>query len=316
MAVNSVALIGYGYWGKKLYKYLTESPRFNLKLIYFRSLSDKTDEQISLEYGHKFVGSLEGIWKDASILSVVIATPVGSHFELTKLALENNKNVFVEKPMAQTFEDCNHLMELAKNRGLKLSTEYTYTFSKALKKAQCLVEEGAIGALEGMQILIKQMGRFLPYDITTLLGSHALSILDMFFPLDRCGFTLHPIQMTEKRNTGVIITFVSESSNFRGTIDITSHCPVREKRVIIYGEKGTIIYDPMKEDCLQVTQYARTPYLREMELFDGQQSFQYDENQNLKNAVDYFADSLETENLTNAVSASRVTQVLQSLGAQ
>src|SRR6185295_18263658 len=52
---------------------------------------------------------------------VHILTPPASHCALTLEALAMGCHVFVEKPMADTVEECSRMMEEAKGRGLVLS---------------------------------------------------------------------------------------------------------------------------------------------------------------------------------------------------
>lgn len=51
---------------------------------------------------------------------VVIATPTQTHFEIAKFALENDINVFVEKPIVSKLEQFKELLDIANNRKLNL----------------------------------------------------------------------------------------------------------------------------------------------------------------------------------------------------
>ena len=45
--------------------------------------------------------------------AVAVVTPVWTHYELAKAALENGKHVFVEKPFTSTSQQAEELIELA-----------------------------------------------------------------------------------------------------------------------------------------------------------------------------------------------------------
>ena len=64
--------------------------------------------------------------------SVVVATPIGCHYDIVKTALTLGKNVFCEKPLTIEPELAEELIELSKKNNLALVTDYTYTFSKWL----------------------------------------------------------------------------------------------------------------------------------------------------------------------------------------
>jgi predicted dehydrogenase len=47
---------------------------------------------------------------------VAIVTPVFAHYEIAKTALENGKDVFIEKPFTATVEQAKHLLDLANQK--------------------------------------------------------------------------------------------------------------------------------------------------------------------------------------------------------
>ena len=116
------ALIGCGYWGSKLKRYIEENQNFNLKYI-CNSRSD-----------------LNEVWNDKQITAVVVATPNETHYPIVKSALLHGKNVLTEKPLALKTEECEELKQIASDNNLLLMVEYTYTFSEALKQAQNMVQ--------------------------------------------------------------------------------------------------------------------------------------------------------------------------------
>jgi len=169
-----IALIGYGYWGTKLKGYIEDNGNFNIKRI-CRSKDN-----------------LSEVWGDKSISAVVIATPNHTHYEITRQALISGKHVLVEKPLALEWKQCLELAELAAKSNLILSVEYTHTFSRALRMASRMAREG-IGTLLGGDMSVRHLGRFGGGSVYWLLGSHMLSILSMFVPLDKLTYRKHDI---------------------------------------------------------------------------------------------------------------------------
>ena len=133
---HDVALIGYGYWGKKLFSYLRESEQFNLCYVQLRRLEGWDVGDILREYGPEFVSSLETIWSDEAVQSVVIATPIDTHFELALEALSRGKHVLVEKPLVLSKGEVWLLRRTAAAGKLCLMTDFTWTFSEGLQHAQ------------------------------------------------------------------------------------------------------------------------------------------------------------------------------------
>ena len=72
-------------------------------------------------------------------------TPVWTHFELAKAALENGKHVFVEKPFTSTSAQAEQLIELAARKNLQIMVDHTFLFSGAVRKIRQLVDDGTLG---------------------------------------------------------------------------------------------------------------------------------------------------------------------------
>ena len=312
MNKKNIALLGYGYWGKKLYSYLKKSEQFHLKYVHFRSLKNLTQENIGKEYGAEFVPDIERVWRDEDVGQVVIATPIITHYALTKQALMNNKNVLVEKPITMTGQEAHELQSLAKEKKKVLMTEYTFTFSKALKMAQKMINEGVIGDLKSIDVFIRQLGRFTDYDVYALIGSHALSIINLFLPLNTMQFSAQTTMVTNDVITSGIITFQTKDARVKGFIDLSLHCPDSEKKVFIYGEQGTIIYDCMVPDSVKLSVYRQDKNVLDPDLIREEKSFQIDESHNLRLALEDFFEGLRNrqDNLEGSVA---VTEVLDAL---
>jgi len=313
MKKEKIALIGYGYWGKKLYGYLQESPQFDLVYVHFRSLKKLSLEKIHADYGKEFVPDIETIWENKEVAHVVISTPVNTHFALAQEALLHKKNILVEKPLTLTEEEACSLRSIAKKEGLCIMTEYVFTFSKALEKAREIVLSGQLGAVKSIQIFLKQLGRFLDYDVFVVLGSHALSMLDLFVPLHQCRFSAQALMDTKDIVTAGIISFSSQEEDLVGTIDVSLHCPQRDKRMIIYGEKGTLVYDLFAEKTLSYTLYKTGDSDNLRDLIEKEESFSFDESHNLRYALENFYDVVKGKKESNLESAIAVTSVLESL---
>jgi len=80
--------------------------------------------------------------------AVVISLPNFLHLESVKLALENGLNVFVEKPLARTTEECKEILRSVKKSGRKLMVGHCMRFFDVIEKMKRIVEKGQIGKLE------------------------------------------------------------------------------------------------------------------------------------------------------------------------
>ena len=67
--------------------------------------------------------------RSPDIDAVAIITPVWTHYELAKKALENGKHVFIEKPFTSNSAQAQELIDLAAQKNLKIMVDHTFLFT-------------------------------------------------------------------------------------------------------------------------------------------------------------------------------------------
>src|SRR5258706_14367901 len=87
------------------------------------------------------------ILKSPNVDAIAVITPVWTHYELAKAALEHGKHVFVEKPFTSTSAQASELIELAARKNLKIMVDHTFLFTGAVRKIRELNDNGALGDL-------------------------------------------------------------------------------------------------------------------------------------------------------------------------
>jgi myo-inositol 2-dehydrogenase/D-chiro-inositol 1-dehydrogenase len=80
--------------------------------------------------------------------AVIITLPNFLHFECIQLALEAGLDVFVEKPMANTVEECREIVKLVEKSGRKLMVGHCMRFIDAIETMKENKDKGRIGDLE------------------------------------------------------------------------------------------------------------------------------------------------------------------------
>lgn len=293
MSRISVVLIGCGYWGSKLKKYIETNKNFNLKYV--------CDSK----------SNLSEAWEDNDVDAVVIATPNNTHHKLTKQALMSGKHVMVEKPLALTTKECIYLQSLASEKRKTLLTEYTYTFSRGLKKAVGIVKNGWLGDLVAVDMSVKHLGRFGGGSVYWLLGSHMLSVLDMLYPIKDLDFKRKDIFVNEGEVESGIISFGGAIS---GQISLSLNYPWKEPYVVFYCKNGTIKYVPEEKISLISVKYARRIWT--INIPKKVDTYEFDEKNNLRFAVSEFYDCIKGHKKDNITRAVEITRILEDLAKE
>lgn len=281
--MNNLALIGNGYWGSIIKKYISEF--FELKYV----ADSKFDKNI--------------IWKDDEIAGVIVATPIETHYKIIKEALENGKHVFSEKPVTLKHSEACELEKIAKKNELRIGVDYVHTFSKLVGQISNYIEE--IGGIKYIEMSTKHLGRFMDQDVYWLLASHHLSVLDMFMDIDKIDFKFEDhLYYNDLCTTGSII--------FNGgRLDVSTNFPGKEMLINFYGEYGTIKYRPL-ENQMVVTLYNKKYKLLPKDLTEEEIIIDSDEQNNLKYAIEYFKDLIDFKADSNLSSAIKITKILES----
>ena len=117
---------------------------------------------------------------------MAIATPVGTHFELAKRALESGRHVWLEKPMTETVAQAEALIELAQKKQKVLLVDHTFVYTGAVRKIKELIDQGELGELIYYDSTRVNLGLF-QQDVNVIwdLAPHDISIMDFLMPFKK-----------------------------------------------------------------------------------------------------------------------------------
>ena len=177
-ATVRVGVVGYGYWGPNIVRNL-----HGLGGSTVATVCDRDAEALARAHraypGLRLTPDYSEIVKAPDIDAVAVVTPVWSHYDLAREALENGKHVFVEKPFTSTPEQAETLIELADRKNLKIMVDHTFLFSGAVRKIREIVDAGTLGPLYYFDSTRVNLGLF-QHDVSVVwdLAPHDLSIMD------------------------------------------------------------------------------------------------------------------------------------------
>jgi len=177
-ATIRLGVIGYGYWGPNIVR--NAAGLQSCDLVAICDKSEKALQRAGRVYpGVQLTTDFDQILKSPDIDAVAVVTPVWTHFDLAKAALENGKHVFVEKPFTSSSAQAEELIELAARKNLKIMVDHTFLFSGAVRKIREIVDAGTLGPLYYFDSTRVNLGLF-QHDVSVIwdLAPHDLSIMD------------------------------------------------------------------------------------------------------------------------------------------
>ena len=96
-------------------------------------------------FGGKIYPGYKALIESSDVDAVYLPLPPALHYKWAKLALENGKHVFVEKPSTTCLADTESLIEIASKKRLALHENYMFIFHDQLKTLDEVVKSGEIG---------------------------------------------------------------------------------------------------------------------------------------------------------------------------
>jgi len=240
-------VIGYGYWGPNIVRNL-----HGLDSCEVVSVCDKSPaalRRVQQVYpGLHTTTDWSELLRSPEIDAVAVITPVWTHFDLAKAALENGKHVFVEKPFTYTVAQAETLIELAERKHLKIMVDHTFLFTGAVRKIRQLVDDGTLGDLYYYDSTRVNLGLF-QHDVNVVwdLAPHDLSIMDYLIQDNPEAV----VATGEKHLNGhVDIAFLTIyfPRNVIAHINVNWLSPVKVRTTLIGGERKMVVWNDLEAD--------------------------------------------------------------------
>ena len=240
-------VIGYGYWGPNIVRNLVSLE--GSQVVGIAEVSPAARARAQKAYPSiKVTADASELIRSTEVDAIAVISPVWTHYELTKAALENGKHVFVEKPFTNNSAQAEELINIAARKKLKIMVDHTFLFTGAVRKIRQLLDEGSLGQLYYYDSTRVNLGLF-QHDINVLwdLAPHDLSIMDYLIK-ERPEAV---VATGERHLNGVAdIAFMTlyYPGNMIGHINVNWLSPVKVRTTLIGGEKKMLVWNDLEAD--------------------------------------------------------------------
>ena len=131
-----VGVLGAGHLGKIHLRLLNESQKY--ELVGFYDPDEINAKKVADEFGYSFFENINQLMDAVDVIDIV--TPTLSHFDCAKKAIEKGKHIFIEKPITNTLEEAETLLELVEKHGVKGQVGHVERFNPAFIAVKDTVE--------------------------------------------------------------------------------------------------------------------------------------------------------------------------------
>ena len=316
-----IGLVGYGYWGPNVFRNFHMADSCEVTKICDRNIQTLSE----LCYSHpqiKIGSDFHDITRDSNIDAVAIVTPISTHYEIAKDALENGKHIFIEKPFTANADQAKELIEIADRRGLTIMVDHTFVFTPAVRKVKDLMDEQVLGDLNYYDSTRVNLGLFqTDANVIWDLAPHDFSIMDYLIKAKPVALATHAMDHFDRgfENIAyVTIYFDKLIAHF----NLNWLSPVKVRLTMIGGQKKMLFWDDLKSDE-KIKVYDRGVTLDDPSMMQSQRvgyrlgdvwTPQLDTSEALQSEVRYFVDCVQSGEtpINDGRAGLRVVELLEA----
>lgn len=249
----NIAQIGVGYWGPNLLRNLLANRECRVKTVADLS-KDRQDYVKRLYPAIEVTDELGQIFLDPEIDAVVIATPVATHFDLAKQALESGKHILVEKPLATKVMEIEQLGKIACEKKLIAMVGHTFLYNGAVRYIKKLIDSGEVGDIRYIYSQRLNLGR-IRSDVDALwnLAPHDVSIIQYWLdnptPL---SVVRRGIDCIQNKLEDVVFLNIIYPNKIMANIHVSWLDPHKVRSMTIVGSRKMIVYDDTAENKIAI----------------------------------------------------------------
>jgi len=247
---------GLGAWGANLARNLDE-------LADLAWICDASQERIDT-FGRRFpqaraTTSFDDVLADDSVEAVVIATPVPTHYELARAALEAGKHVFVEKPPAMRAAEMEELIRISSDRGLALMPGHLLLYHPGVRKLEELVDSGELGDVLCVYGNRQNLGTIRTNENALWsLGVHDLSVILHLIDEEPNEAWARGNAFLTPGVEDVVFCYLSFPSGKIAHLHLSWLDPHKMRKLTVVGRDKMAVFDDMELER-KVTVYEKAP---------------------------------------------------------
>jgi len=252
---TTLGVVGLNYWGPNLVRNFEQLA----KVGWLCDLdTERLAKQAAAHPNAKTTATFAEILADDSVDAVVIATPVPTHHELAKQALEAGKHVFVEKPPAMRAAEMDELVALAADRDLVLMPGHLLLYHPGVQKLKELIDAGELGDVLCVYGNRVNLGIVRTNENALWsLGVHDLSVILYLLDEDPDLVTAQGSASITPGVDDVVFCFLRFPSGKIAHMHLSWLDPHKMRKMTVVGREKMVVFDDMEPER-KVTVYEKS----------------------------------------------------------
>ena len=257
--MTKVGVVGLNYWGPNLVRNFDDLA----DLTWICDLDEERLAQLAGRYPNaRATASFGDLLADDTLDAVVVATPVPTHYDLAKQALEAGKHVFVEKPPAMHAAEMDELVRLAADRSLVLMPGHLLLYHPGVLKLKELIDAGELGEVLCVYGNRQNLGIVRTNENALWsLGVHDLSVILYLLDDDPEVAIANGRDFLTPGVEDVVFCYLRFPSGKIAHMHLSWLDPHKMRKITVVGREKMVVFDDMELER-KVTIYEKSPWKR------------------------------------------------------
>ncbi|MDJ0734342.1 MAG: Gfo/Idh/MocA family oxidoreductase [Nostocaceae cyanobacterium] len=247
-----IAVIGIGRWGVNLLRNFLTQPQARVVAVVDKNPERLANvkQQFNLDENVLLTTDWQTVKQLTQLTAVVVATPASSHYSLIKDALKQGYHVLAEKPLTLDSGECQELCQLAEHENRLLMVDHTYLFHPAVERGQAVVKAGKLGDLRYGYASRTNLGP-VRQDVDALwdLAIHDIAIFNHWLGEIPVSVQATGRMWLQEGLADLIWVTLTYPSGFQAYIHLCWLNPDKQRRLVVAGSRGSLIFDEMLPDA-------------------------------------------------------------------
>ena len=243
-----VALVGLGYWGPNLLRSLATMAGSEHVVVVDRAVDRVATAcaQYPATIGYE---SLTQALESHDIWATIVATPVSTHYDLVRTALEAGSHVLVEKPLARSATEAADLVLRAEHADRTLMVGHTFLFSPRVELIERLVRDGRLGAIQYVTSARLNLGLH-QSDVSVIwdLAPHDLSIILRVLGEVPTRIRTAGRAMVRPNRPDVAFLQLDFPSGVVASVSLSWLAPSKARNTVFVGDRQMLVYDDLQAE--------------------------------------------------------------------
>jgi predicted dehydrogenase len=243
-----VGMAGVGRWGRHLLRNFAALPASDLRWICDAD-PDVLAERAAALPGARPTTDFDDLLADRELEAVVLATPVPTHHDLARRALEAGKHVFVEKPMTFGAAEARELRDTVQRTGGTLMVGHLLRYHPGVVKLRELIDAGELGDVRYVYGNRVNLGTIRP-DENALwsLGVHDVSVVLHLLGDDPDEVSARGECYVRPRVQDVVFGYIHFPTGQIGHLHLSWLDPDKMRKMTVVGTRKMAVFDDMEPD--------------------------------------------------------------------